>query len=38
VCLSMCAYVCLQRPEEGIRFPGTGTTSVYETPDVGVRN
>jgi hypothetical protein len=23
---------CLQRPEEGIKFPGTGVTDGYEAP------
>lgn len=34
MCMShMC--ICLQKPEEGVRFPGTGVTGSCVPPDVG---
>lgn len=30
----LCECRCPQRPEDGIRSPGTGVTNGFETPDV----
>ena len=33
---TVCTYVCrsLQRPEEGVRSPGTGATGAFKEPRV----
>ena len=37
VCVCVCVCVlCLQRPEEGIGYPGDGTIGSFETLDVNV--